>query len=67
MRNRQRLRNQYRESFRRKQALRAFYGNLKEQSLRKYLGHANTSKKRTPEILIQKLECRVDTLLYRRG
>ena len=50
-----------------KQALRAFYGGLKEQALRKYLGQANTSKGITSEILIQKLECRLDTILYRRG
>ena len=67
MRNMQRLRDQYRERFRAKQALRAFYGGLKEQTLRRYLGEANTRKHRTEEIFIQKVESRLDTILYRSG
>lgn len=48
-----------------KQKLKACYGMLSESQLCKYFAEAARKHQNTPEIFIQFLECRLDTLVYR--
>jgi ribosomal protein S4 len=62
------LRHRFGERLRNKQALKAFYGPLRERTFQKYLIGALSNKKQDPqENLLQQLECRLDTLLFRSG
>ncbi len=48
-----------------KQKLKASFGMMSEAQLRRYLAEAARHHKNTPELLMQLLECRLDTLVYR--
>lgn len=48
-----------------KQKLKAAFGMLSEAQLRRYLAEAARRHKNTPELLMQLLECRLDTVVYR--
>ena len=48
-----------------KQKLKAAYGMLSEGKLLRYYQEAARHHKNTPELLLQKLECRLDTVVYR--
>lgn len=61
------LRRRYNEELRIKQALKFYYGPLREKNFRKYLllSLNNKTKQNSQEILVQKLELRLDTFLKR--
>ncbi len=48
------------------QKLRAYYG-ISAKQLRRYYSEAASSREQTNVILIQKLECRLDSMVYRMG
>ena len=48
-----------------KQKLKAAYGMISEAQLRRYFGEAARRHQNTPELLMQRLECRLDTIVYR--
>ena len=48
-----------------KQKLKAVYGMISESQLRKYFTEASRKHQNTPEVLLQTLECRLDTVIYR--
>ena len=48
-----------------KQKLRAVYGMLSQKCLVKYFKEAARKKENTAQVLLQQLECRLDTLVYR--
>lgn len=48
-----------------KQKLRAVFGMVSDSQLRKYFARAARCHKNTPEVLMQFLECRLDTVVYR--
>jgi small subunit ribosomal protein S4 len=48
-----------------KQKLKAAYGMISEAQLRRYFGEAARRHQNTPELLIQRLECRLDNIVYR--
>lgn len=48
-----------------KQKLRAVYGMLSQKCLVKYFKEAARKKENTAQVLLQQLECRLDTVVYR--
>lgn len=48
-----------------KQKLKAAYGMISEAQLRRYFSEAARRHQNTPELLMQRLECRLDTIVYR--
>ena len=48
-----------------KQKLKAVYGMISESQLRRYFRDASRRRLNTPELLMQRLECRLDTVVYR--
>jgi small subunit ribosomal protein S4 len=48
-----------------KQKLKAAYGMISEAQLRRYFGEAAHRRQNTPELLMQRLECRLDNIVYR--
>ena len=48
-----------------KQKLKAAYGMISESQLRRYFDEAARRHQNTPELLMQRLECRLDTIVYR--
>ena len=48
-----------------KQKLKAAYGMISEAQLRRYFGEAARRHQNTPELLMQRLECRLDNIVYR--
>ena len=48
-----------------KQKLKAAFGMISEAQLRRYFEHAASRHGNTPELLMQRLECRLDTVVYR--
>ena len=48
-----------------KQKLKAVYGMISESQLRRYFRDASRRRQNTPELLMQRLECRLDTVVYR--
>ena len=48
-----------------KQKLKAAYGMISEAQLRRYFREAARRRKNTPELLMQRLECRLDNIVYR--
>ena len=48
-----------------KQKLKAAYGMISEAQLRRYFHAAARRRQNTPELLMQRLECRLDTVVYR--
>lgn len=48
-----------------KQKLKAAFGMLSEKQLTRYYAQAARRHKNTPELLLQMLECRLDTVVYR--
>ena len=45
--------------------LKAAYGMISEAQLRRYFREAARRRQNTPELLMQRLECRLDTIVYR--
>ena len=48
-----------------KQKLKAAFGMISEAQLRRYFAQAARKHRNTPELLMQRLECRLDTIVYR--
>jgi small subunit ribosomal protein S4 len=48
-----------------KQKLKAVFGMISEAQLRRYFAQAARRHRNTPELLMQRLECRLDTIVYR--
>ena len=48
-----------------KQKLKAAFGMISEAQLRRYFTQAARRHQNTPELLMQRLECRLDTIVYR--
>ena len=62
------LQNRYGEQLRNKQALKSFYGPIRDRTFKKYLIKSLKTKNQDPiEKFIQFLECRLEVILYRRG
>ncbi len=57
---------QYAQQLKETQKLRAYYG-VSSKQLRRYYAEAATSKEQTNIALVQKLECRLDNMVYRMG
>ncbi|MBM3197852.1 MAG: 30S ribosomal protein S4 [Chlamydiae bacterium] len=47
------------------QKLKAVYGMLTEKQLVRYFKEAETSKENTPQAFVERLECRLDNVVYR--
>lgn len=65
VKNRRKL-SEYGEQLLEKQKLKAYYGVLEKQ-FKRYISDALTSKEKSEDVLIQKLERRLDNLVYRLG
>ncbi len=50
-----------------KQKLKAVFGMISESQLRRYFAEAARRHQNTPELLMQRLECRLDMIVYRLG
>jgi small subunit ribosomal protein S4 len=62
------LQNRYGEQLRNKQALKAFYGPMRDRTFKKYLiERLNTKNKDPIENFLQLMECRLETVLFRSG
>jgi small subunit ribosomal protein S4 len=48
-----------------KQKLKAVFGMISEAQLRRYFAEAARRHQNTPELLMQRLECRLDNIVYR--
>lgn len=62
----QKKQSEYARQLNEKQKLKAYYDML-EKPFKRYVEDAMTSKGNAAEILIQRLECRLDNLVYRLG